>query len=653
MYAARVEEVLGDFINIKRRGSNLMANCPFHDEKTPSFVVSPAKGIYKCFGCGKSGNSITFLMEHENLAYADAIRYLARKYNIEIVETVKTADEIQKGQERDSLFIVNEYAQKVFQKQLTETVEGKTIALAYFKERGFTDKTIEDFGLGYCLDQKDHFSLHAIAAGYREDFLVQLGLTKKREDGSYYDFFKGRILFPIHNLTGKVIGFGGRVMSQTEKTAKYINSPENEIYQKSKVLYGMHLAKKAIPKDNYCLLVEGYTDVISLHQAGIENVVASSGTALTEDQLKLIRRFTENLYILYDGDKAGINAALRGTDLALQTGLNVKLSLLPEGNDPDSYVKTHGGQQLKLHIVEKSQDIVTFRASLYKEEAGSDPIKKAELTRSIVQTISLISDSIKRSFYIKECALLMSIDEEILVRETQKIIVDRRKKAQYSPESDRIPVLERESPSELYDEYKRIDEYNSSLVIIEKELCKVLIEHGSKPVEEKRDDDNPFYDETTVASYIFTKYLINFQFESQICEKIFKYIKDSYDKGSIYPVEHFLSNADQEISAFAIAHCQKDLEQLHDWKRHNKTLQIVAYGQKYHSEIDQILQQIRISYFEKLSKQLMDMTKEAIGSETTLTENALKHLEIQREFLSRFKDELSNDVQYIFRKQIR
>lgn len=648
----RVDEVLGDYINIKKRGANLMANCPFHDEKTPSFVVSPAKGMYKCFGCGKSGNAVTFLMEHEKMEFPEAIRHLARRYNIELEETIRTDEEVQKGQTKESLFILNAYAAKQFQENLVENKEGKTIALPYFRERGFSDKTIEDFQLGYCLDIRDHFTQKALEAGYNEEFLISLGLTKKNEEGQYRDFFKGRAMFPIHNLTGKIVGFGGRVMGSTDKTAKYINSPENELYSKSQVLYGMHLAKRAIPKENYCLLVEGYTDVISLYQAGIENAVASSGTALTEDQLRLVRRFTENLYILYDGDKAGIKAALRGTDLALQAGLNVKLILLPDNNDPDSFVRAHGGAHLKKHIDETGRDIVTFKADLYKDEAGNDPIKKAELTRDIVTTISYVSDTIKQSFYLKECALLMDIDEEILAREVQKLKASRRSKAQYSQKDiHEVTPSEEYSTQELQDEFKDIDNYKSNIVTVEKELCKVLMEYGDKDIQEKREDDNPFYDNITVIEYIFTNHIENFVFESQICAKVFDYIKTNYEKGRILPLAHYLHNADIEISAFAMAHCGNSENQLHNWQLYNKTINLVEHGQKYHQEIDQILRQIKMLYYEKVSRVLMENLRQEIGEEKALTEKAMKHLQIQQAFIQYFRKELGNEIQYVVRKR--
>jgi DNA primase len=658
MDTMRVDEVLGDFVHLKRRGTNLIANCPFHDEKSPSFVVSPAKGIYKCFGCSKSGNGVTFLMEHENLSYVDSIRHLARKYNIQLEETESTAEELQKNNEKESLFILNEFANKYFQKNLLENEIGKAIALSYFKERGFSDKTIQDFQLGYCLDLKDEMYKVLKHQGFKEEYILQLGLAKKYDDGGWRDFFKGRIMFPIHNLSGKVVGFGARVMGSAENTAKYLNSPENEIYHKSQVLYGMFLAKKGIPKENYCLLVEGYTDVISLYQGGIENAVASSGTALTIEQLKQIRRFTENLYILYDGDKAGIKAALRGMDLALENGLNVSLILLPEGHDPDSYVREYGGEALKQYIKETAADIVTFKAKLFREEAGNDPLKKAELTKNIIQTISLVSDNIKRSFYVKECAILMGIDEELINRETQMLINQKRKKQQTETrdkERQAEEFVNYESlPEDIAEDIKQLDTYSSNLIVIERELCKILVEHGDKPIEESQDDDNPFFGDIKVVEYIFKRHISNFVFESELCNKIFTHIKESYEQGNIFPLTHYINHIDTEISTFAISHCQQDNEVLMDWNKNkkNKNLKITNYGENYTIEIDHVLDQVFIAYLEKLSKHIMEITKQSIGNDLSLTEDAMKYLQIQQVFLEEFK-KMREQLNYVFRKQVK
>ena len=655
MDTMRVDEVLADFLHLKRRGVNLLANCPFHDEKTPSFTISPAKGIYKCFGCGKSGNSVTFLMEHENISYVEAIRYLAKKYNITLEETEATGEEIQKTQEKESLYVLNDFVTKYFQKNLLETEIGKSLAFAYFKERGFTEKTIQDFQLGYCLDMRDELFKTLKREGFKEEYIVKLGLAKTYEDGGWRDFFRGRIMFPIHNLSGKVVGFGGRVMGNADKTAKYINSPENDIYHKSQVLYGLHLAKKGIPKENYCILVEGYTDVISLYQAGVENAVASSGTALTVEQLKLIRRFTENLHILYDGDKAGIKAALRGTDLALESGLNVNLTLLREGHDPDSFVKEFGGQALKDYIKKQSSDIVTFKAKLFKEEAGNDPVKRAELTKDIIQTISLVPDNIKRSFYVKECAILMGIEEDLLSRETQRIINQRRKKQQTDLiRRDTVDEVHTSNLDEIGEDIKQLAVYNSHLITVETALCKILLEHGNKPIEINQEMNNPFFDDTNVVEYVFARCIENFEFESIICKNIFNRIKEYFLGGKIYPLVYYINYKDHEIVAFTIELCQQNVEHLMDWNKNkkNKKLKIKQYGENYRKEVDDVLKAVEFAYLEKLSKQIMAITKQAIGDSMELTEEAIKCILIQREFLIQLYEKQKNS-NYIFRKLIK
>ncbi|MGB0886460.1 MAG: DNA primase, partial [Chitinophagales bacterium] len=411
-------DVLGDFITLKKAGTNYKANCPFHNEKSPSFVVSPSKGIYKCFGCGKSGNSIGFVMEHESLNYVEALKYLAKKYSIEIEETYQTDEQKLIQSEKDSLFIVNEFAKDTFVKNLMETDEGKSIGLSYFKERGFSEEIIEKFQLGYTTEQST-FTTLALKKTYKLDILKKAGLTSRKE-GSKYDFFRGRVMFPIHSISGKVLGFGGRILKDDKKQAKYVNTSDTEIYNKSKILYGIHFAKNAIRNKQEVFLVEGYTDVISLFQAGIENVVASSGTSLTPDQVKLVKRYTENIVLLFDGDNAGIKAALRGVDIILENGVNVKVVLLPENQDPDTYVRELGAANFNEFIAENKKDFILFKLNLLLEDAKNDPVKKAGLIQEIVQTISVIPDAIVRSVYIKECSTLLGVAEGVLNTELNK-----------------------------------------------------------------------------------------------------------------------------------------------------------------------------------------------------------------------------------------
>lgn len=417
--AADIVDVVGDFVTLKKKGVNYQACCPFHNEKTPSFVVSPSKGLFKCFGCGKGGNAVTFVMEHESLNYPDALKWIAKKYGIEVKEKEETPEERQKNDDRESMMIATSFANQYFIDQL-KTEEGESVGVGYFRERGFSDTTIQKFQLGYCPAKGDEMTQAALAAGYKEEFLEATGLTIKRESGGYYDRFAGRVIFPVHSLSGRVIAFGGRTLRTDKKVAKYLNSPESDIYHKSNTLYGIYFAKKAITQANRCILVEGYTDVLQMHQAGVENVVASSGTALTVEQIKLIKRFTPNVTVIYDGDAAGIKASLRGIDLILKEGLNVHCVMLPEGEDPDSLARSLSAKQLEEYIEENEEDFIAFKTRILLGDAKNDPIKKAEAVTSIVESIAMIPEPIYRSVFISECATTLEMDEDILIREVAK-----------------------------------------------------------------------------------------------------------------------------------------------------------------------------------------------------------------------------------------
>ncbi|MBM3437254.1 MAG: DNA primase, partial [Bacteroidetes bacterium] len=418
---ARIEEVVGDFVNLRKRGVNLLGLCPFHNEKTPSFTVSPVKGIYKCFGCGKAGNSVNFVMEHEHYTYPEALRFLAKKYNIEIEEAEQTPEQIQEINEKESLYAVTAFAQKFFTEQLLQTEEGKSVGLTYFKDRDFRVNTIELFQLGYSPDAWEAFTKTALKNGFNMGYLTRSGLTIEK-DGKHFDRFSARVIFPIHNLSGRVIGFGGRILKKDDKKAKYINSPESDIYNKSQVLYGIYFARNSIIKKNNCLLVEGYTDMISLFQAGFENVVASSGTSLTTDQIRLIKRYTPNITILYDGDEAGLKASFRGIDMILEQGMNVKIVVFPEGDDPDSFVRNHRTIEVEEFLAAEANDFIRFKTNILLREAQGDPIKKAELIKDIVQSISQIPDQIIRSVYVKECSVMMEMAEQTLMNEMNKLL---------------------------------------------------------------------------------------------------------------------------------------------------------------------------------------------------------------------------------------
>ncbi|PHX62266.1 MAG: DNA primase [Flavobacteriales bacterium] len=472
---ARVEEVIGDFVQLKRSGSNMKGLSPFVNEKSPSFMVSPVKQIWKDFSSGKGGNSVTFLMEHEHFTYPEAIKYLANKYGIEVEETIVSNEDIEIANEKESMYLVSEFARDYFHKTMLNTDEGQAIGLSYFKERGFTKETIEKFQLGYSPDIWDAFTKEALGKAYKLEYLEKTGLTiVKQEDGKTFDRFKGRVMFPIQSMSGRVLGFGGRILTNDKKAAKYLNSPESEIYYKSKVLYGIFQAKQAIAKQDNCYLVEGYTDVIQFNQSGIENVVASSGTALTPDQIRLVNRLTNNITVLFDGDAAGLRASIRGIDLILEAGMNVKVCSFPDGEDPDSFAKNNSYEVLKQYLDENSKDFIQFKADLLVKEANNDPIKKAELIRDMVQSISKISDQIKREVYIKECSRIMDISEDVLyntlAQMLKKDISEANKK--YTEEKKAFEV--HKNNEQLQPEKINI------LYELEQKIIEILLINGSK-----------------------------------------------------------------------------------------------------------------------------------------------------------------------------
>lgn len=479
---ARVEEVIGDFVNLKRAGSNLKGLSPFVDEKSPSFMVSPVKQIWKDFSSGKGGNVVTFLMEHEHFTYPEAIKYLAKKYNIEIEETIQTDEDLAVANEKESMYLVSEFAQKYFYHTLLETEEGKAIGLSYFKERGFTSETIKKFGLGYSTDSWDAFTKEALGKGYKLEFLEKTGLTiVKEEEGKTFDRFKGRVMFPIHSMIGRVLGFGGRILTNDKKAAKYVNSPESDIYHKSKVLYGIFHAKQAIAKQDNCYLVEGYTDVIQFNQAGIENVVASSGTALTPDQIRLVSRLTKNITVLFDGDAAGLRASIRGIDLILEAGMNVKVCAFPDGEDPDSFAKKTPYNELVTFLEDNAKDFIQFKASLLVKEANNDPIKKAELIRDMVNSIGKIPDRIKREVYIQECSRIMDISEDVLFNTLAQIdkkeLTEANKK--FKEEQKVFDVIKNDSPNQS----SQLLTAEEIAALLEKKIIEIVILYGNRAIE--------------------------------------------------------------------------------------------------------------------------------------------------------------------------
>ena len=581
MDAAQIVDVVGDFVTLKKRGANHMACCPFHNEKTPSFVVSPSKGIYKCFGCGKSGTAVGFIMEHENLSYTEALKYLAKKYHIEVVEKEETAEEIANRQRNESLLLVSEYAGKFFQESLM-TPEGQTIGYQYFKSRGLEDETIAKYGLGWAPINRRTFSEAARAAGYKEEFLVETGLSIRYDDGNLVDRFHDRVIFPIHSVSGRVIAFGGRTLKTDKSVAKYVNSPETEIYVKSRSLYGIWFAKSEMSRQDKCILVEGYLDVLSMHQLGIKNVVASSGTSLTVEQIRLIRKFTNNVTIIYDGDGAGIKAALRGIGLVLKEGLNVKVVLLPEGQDPDDFARKHSLEQVQDYIAQNEQDFIGFKTDLLLGEAGNDPLKRANLINDVADTIALIPDAVIRAVYVQTCANKFEIDERILTdrvsrSRTDMILADQKEKERARQREAAVarPQTDFEAPPPPeYDDYMPMDEAmppvevpvvqvaEAGVVInepylapCERELLGFILEEGCTELDFDR--DSKFYmdgEKMNVAEFIDgilaedEAHFVNTSYR-----KVYEEYFSMYDEGLSQDQigKRLLNSMDPEISAVA------------------------------------------------------------------------------------------------------
>lgn len=555
METARIEEVVGDFVVLKRRGSNLLGLCPFHNEKTPSFNVSPARGIFKCFGCGQAGNSVRFVMEHEKLSYPEAIRYLAKKYHIELEEE-GTSDEVkQEMLERESLLLVNQWAATYFAEQLWETENGQAVALSYFRERGFSDETIRKFQLGFHPDAWSVFTDAATQAGYNIAYLIKTGLTIEKE-GRHFDRFRNRVMFPIHNLSGKVIGFGGRILSNDKKQAKYLNSPESEVYHKSAVLYGIHLARKAMMAHDACLLVEGYTDVISLHQAGIENVVASSGTSLTTEQVRVIQRYTKNVTILYDGDPAGIKASFRGIDMILEQGMNVKIVLFPDGEDPDSFARSNSPLFVSEFIRSEARDFIAFKTAILQEEAQGDPIKTAEMIREIIHSLALVPDPILRSLYVKECASRLDMNEQTLINELNRQVRGNRQKkekAESRQEAEDLP------PEDLFTDDTAAgkrdalpEEYAAQAQ--EADLVRILIRYANEEIafQGMNQDNRPVDIRMRVGDFMLHELVSdNLEPSNPAYKRIFDLLLDTGENP--YPAESwYLHHEDPQVSLTAI-----------------------------------------------------------------------------------------------------
>jgi DNA primase len=557
MDTARIEEVVGDFVHLKKRGTSLIGNCPFHGEKTPSFHVSVTKGIYKCFGCGKGGDSVRFIMDHEKYSYPEALKFLANKYNIEVEEAELSPQDAEAQSAKESLYVVSQYAAAFFVKQLWETDEGKGIGLSYFKERGFREDILKKFEVGYSPDVWDAMTQSAINAGHKLEFLEATGLSIKNDNGKIYDRFRGRVMFPIHNFTGRIIGFGGRTLKTDKNVPKYVNSPESEIYHKSNVLYGLFHAKKAIRDLDNCYLAEGYADVLSVHQAGIENVVASSGTSLTVEQIKLIGRFTQNITILFDGDAAGIKASLRGLDMILEEGLNVKIVSFPDGHDPDSYMHHVGAGAFKTYLEQNRKDFILYKANVLLKDAGNDPIKRAGIIRDIVESIAKIPDPIKASVFIRECSSLLEIDEHILLSELNKMRSAKLKKSfdnnqRANPSSSPKPYSSGAPeplgpPDDLWDDSVGPSEQQAVYddEPQEKEILRLMLAYGHMLVTWDQNED------LYIGSFILQN-LTDVVFKRSLHDKIIKLYWEKAEKGRLPTEKDFTQNSDREISDLAI-----------------------------------------------------------------------------------------------------
>ncbi|MBP3425222.1 MAG: DNA primase [Rikenellaceae bacterium] len=554
--AADIVDVVGDFVTLRRQGANYQACCPFHTEKTPSFVVSPAKGVFKCFGCGKGGNVVSFIMEHEGMGYVDALKYLGRKYGIEIQEKERTAEEVKRNDDRESMMVLNGWAAEYFKKALTSTPEGRNVGLSYFRERGFTEATIEKFGLGYCPEGYDTFSKAALAAGYKEEFLVGTGLSFKREGhDTLTDRFYGRVMFPIHTVSGRVLAFGGRTLKTDKTVAKYKNSPESEIYQKRMTLYGLFFAKKAISQLKCAILVEGYTDVISMHQAGVENVVASSGTSLTTEQVKLLKRFTENITVMYDGDAAGLKASLRGIDIILKEGMNVRIVQLPPEHDPDSFAKAHTADEVQEYIRSREEDFITFKCKLLMADSAGDVQARSAVIRDVVGSIAEIPDAITRAMYAKECAVIMDVDENLLLGEVAKL------RAGLSGDAEEREFFERQRQQKMQEAAETLRQSSASnsgtaigsgIEELERELTRYLIRYGHLSFDIKEGTQLKEYNvaETIVD---MMRNVIGFDFQNPECRAIYEcYVEHMTEPGVEVPLSHFINYPSAEVSNMAV-----------------------------------------------------------------------------------------------------
>ncbi|HJA99206.1 MAG TPA: DNA primase [Candidatus Alistipes avicola] len=620
--AANIVDIIGEYVTLKRKGVNYQACCPFHNEKTPSFIVSPSKGVFKCFGCGKSGNAVTFVMEHEGMTYPEALKAVAKRYGIEVREKELTPEEVARNDNRESMFVLNSWASEYFSDYLWHDPEGISVGLSYFRQkRGFSDATIHKFGLGFCPARGDRMSRAALDAGYKQEFLTATGLSLQREDGSLFDRFRDRVIFPVHNISGRIVAFGGRTLRTDKTVAKYQNSPESEIYSKKRELYGLFFAKKAIQQQDFAIMVEGYTDVISMHQAGVENVVASSGTSLTTEQIRLLGRFTKNITVIYDGDAAGIHASIRGIDMILHEGMNVRVVLLPPEDDPDSFARSHTAAQVQQYIRENEEDFLTFKAKLLLKDASGDPIKKAALINDMVQSIVQIPDPIQRSVYTKECARIMDIDENVLIsevgrkrmaptgdREAEEFV--RRQNARIrSEQRAAAPLLEKSVSA------------GSSPEALERELVRYLLKYGHCSFDFKEGRNMIAYN---VAEVIFAELdMDELEFQDRVYNEILKEYRHQWEElgsGVEVPIHHFINHPDPEVCNVSVDILTSEDNYVPSelWKQ--KEIHVESEAEMLAAGVPKAVMLYKSKVIERMLKELNDRLKDETLSDEEQTE---------------------------------
>ena len=634
MQTALVEEVIGDFVQLKRAGSNLKGLSPFTDEKTPSFVVSPAKQIFKCFSTGTGGTVVTFLMEKEHFTYPEALRWLADKYGINIpAPREQTKEELEQISEKESLYVINDFANEYFQSNLKIDKEGKAIGLSYFLERGFTQETINKFQLGYCLDRSDAFTKAAIDKGYKIQYLTKVGLTKQKEDYTF-DFYRGRVLFPIHSISGRVLGFGGRTLKSDKKVAKYYNSPESPIYNKSEILYGLYFSKGAIIKNDECFLCEGYTDVISMFQSGVENVVSSSGTSLTKEQVRLVKRYTKNLTILYDGDAAGIKASFRGIDLILEEGLNVQVVLFPDGEDPDSFAKSHSLSELKQMISDNKQDFISFKSSVLMDGVGDDPIQRSKLIREVVQSVALIPDQITRSVYVQEIAKKFEINEKTISNELLKLL---RSKLTKDQQGGRSLQQQGYTESQLPPVQAPVSESKKEPFAYELDLIRLMLLFGTREISIL--DENGSSQNTNVIELVYGELTHDeLAFQHPMCQRIFDEFKVNLANQVLLSTSYFKNLENQKIVSF-VAHLESsEIELSANW--------VNKYNIRTTSEIDDIYKSVMNSIYNFKYHKIDEMITSIKGQIKNGTSNNEEMLDLLAEQMTyeKIKKELSEKL---------